>query len=59
MRGWSIQVIDLDILALDEALNNLAQVNSNNAKSLSCGFFQGLSIEDIRTFRSFSRNREA
>ncbi|HMI51606.1 MAG TPA: sigma-70 family RNA polymerase sigma factor [Candidatus Saccharimonadales bacterium] len=38
--------VDLDILALDDALNHLAQVNSQQSQIVELRFFSGLSIED-------------
>ena len=40
------KAVDLDILALDEALNNLAQVNSQQSQIVELRFFSGLSIDD-------------
>jgi RNA polymerase sigma factor (TIGR02999 family) len=37
---------DLDLLALDDALNNLAQVNPQQTQIIELRFFSGLSIED-------------
>ncbi len=37
---------DLDILALDDALNGLAQLNSQQSQIVELRFFSGLSIED-------------
>jgi RNA polymerase sigma factor (TIGR02999 family) len=37
---------DLDILALDDALNNLAQLNPQQSHIVELRFFSGLSIED-------------
>ena len=40
------KVKDLDILALDDALNNLAQLNPQQSQIVELRFFSGLSIED-------------
>ncbi|MBZ5527107.1 MAG: sigma-70 family RNA polymerase sigma factor [Acidobacteriia bacterium] len=37
---------ELDILALDDALNNLAQINPQQSQIVELRFFSGLSIED-------------
>ena len=39
------KVKDLDILALDDALNNLAQLNPQQSQIVELRFFSGLSIE--------------
>lgn len=40
------KVKDVDILALDDALNNLAQINAQQSQIVELRFFSGLSIED-------------
>ncbi len=37
---------DLDILALDDALKNLAQLNPQQSQIVELRFFSGLTIED-------------
>jgi RNA polymerase sigma factor (TIGR02999 family) len=40
------KTMDLDLLALDDALNNLAKLNPQESQIVELRFFSGLSIED-------------
>ena len=44
----------LDILALDDALNQLAQLNRQQSQIVELRFFSGLSIEDTSEVLSVS-----
>jgi RNA polymerase sigma factor (TIGR02999 family) len=44
-----LQVADVDVLALDEALNGLAQLDPDQSRIVEMRFFGGLSIEDTAT----------
>jgi RNA polymerase sigma factor (TIGR02999 family) len=49
-----LQVADLDVLALDEALNGLAQLDPDQSRIVEMRFFGGLSIEDTATVLGIS-----
>ena len=44
--GDQPQATDVDIVALDDALKNLAEMDSQQSKVVELKFFAGLSIED-------------
>jgi RNA polymerase sigma factor (TIGR02999 family) len=45
----ALQLADVDVLALDEALNGLARLDPGQARIVELRFFGGLSIEDTAT----------
>jgi RNA polymerase sigma factor (TIGR02999 family) len=44
-----LQLVDVDVLALDDALSALAQLDPDQARIVEMRFFGGLSIEDTAT----------
>jgi len=42
----TVKARDLDVLAIDEALDRLAQVDERQAKVVELRFFSGLSVEE-------------
>jgi RNA polymerase sigma factor (TIGR02999 family) len=49
-----LQVADVDVVALDEALNGLAQLDQELARIVEMRFFGGLSVEDTATVLEIS-----
>jgi RNA polymerase sigma factor (TIGR02999 family) len=45
---------DVDVIELDEALNRLAEIDSQQAKIVELRFFSGLNVEDTATALNIS-----
>jgi hypothetical protein len=50
---------DIDLIALDDALNGLSASTRSRAASWELRFFGSLSIEETADAQDFSRNRRA
>lgn len=49
-----LQALDVDLLALDEALQELARLDSDQCKIVEMRFFAGLSVEEVATTMGIS-----
>lgn len=54
LAAWGSQPSDVDLLALDQALNRLAKLDQQQSQIIELRYFGGLSIEDTSEFLGVS-----